>query len=216
MKRNFSFHDLRIFHTVISEGGTRQASRSLHLSQPAISHAIARIEQALGTALFDRQKQSLRPTAAGLYLFEESSRLLGDITRIDEELHTIEQFGTRSLRVTLTPGLAWGFSTSLVRRYGSGSRQRPLILDMASSVQAVSAVETGLTDIALGAFRKDTPGLTCLPFARSYVMAVLHKEHALAGAETVRLNEIEPATFIKPLWSDYIIAEGEHDQRLNS
>lgn len=215
MKRNFSFHDLRIFHTVISEGGTRQASRSLHLSQPAISHAIARIEQASGAALFDRQKQSLRPTAAGLYLFEESSRILDDITRIDEELHTIEQFGARSLRVTMTPGLAWDFSSNLVRQYGAENGRRPLILDMSSSVQAVSAVETGLTDIALGAFRKDSPGLMCIPFARSYVMAVLHKQHVLAGAEIVRLNEIEPATFIKPLWSDYIVAEGEHYQRIN-
>src|SRR3546814_16388587 len=46
-------------------------------------------------------------------------------------------------------------------------------------------------------------------------MAVLHKRHVLAGAEIVRLNEIKPATFIKPLWSDYIVAEGEHYQRIN-
>src|SRR3546814_19422142 len=104
----------------------------------------------------------------------------------------------RSIRVTMTPGLAWDCSSNLVRQYGAENGRRPRILDMSSSVQAVSAVETGLTDIALGAFRKDSPGLMCIPFARSYVMAVLHKRHVLAGAEIVRLNEIEQATFIKP------------------
>lgn len=215
MKRNFSFNDLRIFHTVVREGGTRQASRILHLSQPAVSHAIARIEQSSGTALFDRHKQSLRPTAAGLYLYEESSRILEEITRIDEELHSIEQFGARSLRITMTPGLAWSFSSDFVRQYCADNGQRPLILDMTSSVQAVNAVETGLTDVALGAYRKDSPGLVGVPFAQTHVMAVMHKQHALANQAVVRMQDIDPATFIKPLWSDYIVAEGEHYQGVN-
>ncbi|WP_245150679.1 LysR family transcriptional regulator [Pollutimonas harenae] len=53
MKRNFSFHDLRIFHTVISEGGTRQASRSLHLSQPAIIKAVQATGTTDGDAIMD-------------------------------------------------------------------------------------------------------------------------------------------------------------------
>jgi DNA-binding transcriptional LysR family regulator len=40
MKRNFNIHDLRIFYAVVMTGSTRQAAQSMHLTQPAVSHAI--------------------------------------------------------------------------------------------------------------------------------------------------------------------------------
>lgn len=208
MKRNFNFNDLRIFYTVVMAGGARQASTILHLTQPAISHAIARLEDATGVVLFDRQSKALRPTAAGRYLYEEARVILEELARVDDELHMIGQFGDRSLRITATPGLAAGFMAEVIKQYVSEVGQSPIALDMTSSVQAVAVVETGRSDMAVGAVRKESPGLGFRPFVRADVVAVLHRSHALAGQGVVSIQDIDPATFVKPLWSDYVVAQG--------
>lgn len=210
MKRNFSFNDLRIFYTVVMAGGARQASNILHLTQPAISHALFRLEDATGVALFDRQNKTLKPTAAGRYLYEEARSILDELARVDDELHMIDQFGDRSLQITGTPGLALKFMAALLRQYLADTGPRPVALNMTSSAQADVAVETGCADMAIGAVRKENPVISFHPFVRADVVAVLDRKHALAGATVIDSQDIDPATFVKPLWSSYVVPQGSH------
>lgn len=51
-----------VFDTVLAEGGITAASRRLNLSQPAVSHALARLRELLGDPLFERQGRGMVPT----------------------------------------------------------------------------------------------------------------------------------------------------------
>lgn len=209
MKRNLNIHDLRIFYTVVSTGSTRQAAYVMSLTQPAISHAISRLEAATGVLLFDRSHKTLRPTEAGQYLYSEAKFVLDELVRIDEALHSIEQFGGRGLRVAASPALALSFAPDAVRRYLDVNGTRPFSIDIESSVQVLSAVETMRADFGLGAVGRDTARLTFRPFLRADVMAILHREHPLAQQNVVAIGDIKPESFVKPLWSDYVVAQGD-------
>ncbi len=50
---------LMIFTAVVDEGGMNKAAKTLHLSQPNISQAIAELEQHYGVKLFERLSQRL-------------------------------------------------------------------------------------------------------------------------------------------------------------
>lgn len=57
--------DLNLFvvlETIHAEGGITRAAEKLHLSQPAISHALARLRDLFGDPLFVRQGQAMVPT----------------------------------------------------------------------------------------------------------------------------------------------------------
>jgi len=60
-----NYHHLRYFWTVAKEGGLRQASARLHVSQPSISTQIGELEEALGEKLFRRQGRANVLTEAG-------------------------------------------------------------------------------------------------------------------------------------------------------
>ena len=182
MKRNFNIHDLRIFYTVVMAGSTRQAAQIMHLTQPAVSHAISRLESATGVQLFDRSYKTLRPTEAGQYLYSEAKFVLDELVRIDEALHSIEQFGGRGLRIAASPALALGYAPDAVRRYLDANGTRPFSIDIESSVQAISAVETMRADFGLGAVHRDSARLRFTPFLRADVVAIAHRDHALADA----------------------------------
>ncbi len=51
-----------VFQAIYLEGGITPASRRLHLSQPAVSHALARLRELLHDPLFERQGNRMIPT----------------------------------------------------------------------------------------------------------------------------------------------------------
>ena len=51
-----------VFDAIYREGGITPASKRLHLSQPAVSHALARLRELLDDPLFERRGNEMIPT----------------------------------------------------------------------------------------------------------------------------------------------------------
>lgn len=71
-----TFEDLRVFCTVAAERSFSRAARKLRRTQPAVSQAIRRLEQAAGERLIDRSSRDGTLTDAGQLLLEYGGRLL--------------------------------------------------------------------------------------------------------------------------------------------
>ena len=71
-----TFEDLRVFCTVAAERSFSRAARKLRRTQPAVSQAIRRLEQAAGERLIDRSSRDGRLTDSGALLLEYGNRLL--------------------------------------------------------------------------------------------------------------------------------------------
>jgi DNA-binding transcriptional LysR family regulator len=70
--------ELAIFVAVIQHGSLAAAGRKLRRSAPAITRAIASLEQRFGARLVERTTRRLAPTEAGLRLAERARLLLHD------------------------------------------------------------------------------------------------------------------------------------------
>ena len=60
---------LRVFEVAMRQGSFTKAAIELRVTQAAVSHQVARLEDLLGTALFLRTSQGLIPTDEGRLLF---------------------------------------------------------------------------------------------------------------------------------------------------
>jgi DNA-binding transcriptional LysR family regulator len=67
---------LETFLAVVEERGFSRAAARLHRTQPAVSHAIRRLEEEVGDPLFERSSREGTLTAAGELLREYAQRLL--------------------------------------------------------------------------------------------------------------------------------------------
>lgn len=60
--KNFDLNLLRVLDALLQECSVTRAAQSLHLSQPAVSNALARLRAQTGDPLFIREAAGLRPT----------------------------------------------------------------------------------------------------------------------------------------------------------
>src|SRR6478752_987753 len=70
--------ELRLLVAVVDAGSLAGAGRRLGHSPPAVTRALAGIEERLGVRLLERSTRRLAPTAAGRHLVEHARRLLAD------------------------------------------------------------------------------------------------------------------------------------------
>ncbi len=100
---NVSRVDLNLFvvlDAIYTEGGITRASERMNLTQPAISHALARLRELVGDLLFVREGHTMMPTAAAHALIGPVRRALKEI---EGSLNQMQQFdpatSTRSFRI---------------------------------------------------------------------------------------------------------------------
>src|SRR5580704_6746637 len=67
---------LRYFTAVVQWKGYREASRQIHVAQPAISQTVVDLEEELGLKLFSRAKRIAQLTPEGEIFYSEAMRTL--------------------------------------------------------------------------------------------------------------------------------------------
>jgi DNA-binding transcriptional LysR family regulator len=89
-----------VFDAIYTQGGITRASETLCLSQPAISHALARLRELVGDPLFVRQGNALKPTPVAHELIVPVRRALGEIEGSLNRLSTFDpQLSDREFRI---------------------------------------------------------------------------------------------------------------------
>ena len=78
---DFDLNLLIVFDAIYQEKNLTRAGQRLHLSQPAISHALNRLRNAFNNPLFVRQANQMNPTAVA----EQLSAPIRDIIRLAEK-----------------------------------------------------------------------------------------------------------------------------------
>jgi len=94
-------HHLAIIREIDRTGTLTGAAKALHLTQPALSHTIKKLEQQLQTPVWIKEGRNLRLTASGDYLLRLANRLLPQFEHAE---HIIDQIA-RGQRGTLRIGM---------------------------------------------------------------------------------------------------------------
>ncbi|RAJ68783.1 DNA-binding transcriptional LysR family regulator [Streptomyces sp. Amel2xB2] len=82
---------LQTFLTVYETGSARAAAEALHVTPPAVSAAVAALESALGTTLFDKHGRGIVPTDAGETFASYVRKLLGLLAEAAGAVHDADR-----------------------------------------------------------------------------------------------------------------------------
>jgi LysR family transcriptional regulator for metE and metH len=90
---------LAIVREVEREGSLTAAASRLNLTQSALSHAVAKLEDQIGTKIWRREARRLLPTQAGEYLLSVANRLLPQLSHAEDRLRQFAHGERGTLRI---------------------------------------------------------------------------------------------------------------------
>ncbi|SDE03151.1 LysR family transcriptional regulator [Glycomyces harbinensis] len=187
---------LEYIAAVTRHGSLRRASEHLHVSQPALSEAISKLERELGVTLLERRRDGTRITVRGKELLEH---MFGVLEAVDRLQSAAVAGAARPIRIgTVNAGTA-SLLIPAIRDFRSG---RP---DTRVEVRALQQdeIETGLADGSLDVGLVNTlddfavpPRLDGVVLRRGRPVAVLPSSHRLAARPEVGAEDLRAETFI--------------------
>ena len=96
---------IRIFLAVCENGNnTTRAARALYLAQPAVSRAVAELEEYYGVRLFDRIGRRLYLTEAGRRMWEYAVHICGLFDDLEKGLRGWDEQGVLRVGASITIG----------------------------------------------------------------------------------------------------------------
>ncbi len=175
---------LHAIHEVARMRSISAAARSVHLSQPAITQAIAGIESRLGQPLFTRGPGGMTPTAAGQVFAARIARML-------------EQLGTGATEATAQAGPHSGRGFARFDRLMTAAQLRALIALSRSRNFSVAARHAGVSQPSLHRAARDLERLVGFALFRAEGSTVTLTPAArhLARRVQLALTEITQGLF---------------------
>lgn len=97
---------LEVFAAAARHESVSRAADELHMAQPAVSIAIARLEDSLGLSLFERTGRRIRLTAEGARLHREAEDLLARAAAMEQSSAKLEALESGELSIACPSMLA--------------------------------------------------------------------------------------------------------------
>lgn len=141
--------ELRHFLLITEHGTFTKAAKRAHLSQPALTAAIQRLEDTMGARLFDRGRGGVRLTAAGQALVPHARAVLTSLA--DGRRAVTEVLALQAGEVRLGAGATacTYLLPPLLAAFHARLPKLRLALREATSNEALDAVESGELDLAV-------------------------------------------------------------------
>jgi len=185
---------LHYFRKVAQTGHMSRAARELHISQPALSQTIARLEKELGAPLFDREGRRIRLNAYGEAFLEEVEKALAALEegkRKVADMAGLER-GVISLDATFLPHFPDVMQAFL--------RLHPDVRFNMSQAPSKKAKEellaSGRIDCCISCSPVELKGCRNEPIKTEHIVLAVPAGHRLAGRGNIRLEEAAEEPFV--------------------
>lgn len=188
--------ELQQLRYVIPVAETLSFTRA-HVTQSALSHQIAALERGLGQALFARSSRSVRLTEAGAAFLPHARTALAAAARAAEDAASANGSVVGTLRVGMIPTVTAVPVPALLARFRRRHPSTRAELHVGNSTDLMEAIRRDELDLALLGLHESTPpsGVSARELVRERLVAVLPREHRLAGSAGIGLADLAGEDF---------------------
>jgi len=135
-------------------GSVTGAAEKLHISQPALTAHLNRLESRLGNKLFIRSAKGLEATPMGQELYLRSKDMLRQWLAFDSEVSLLAGDELGSIRVVCGPVVEQGILPNASVHFLQQHPGVDLLVDVYNPDRMLESMRNGDADIAVGAFAR--------------------------------------------------------------
>jgi len=190
-----TLEQLRIFAAVAGHLHMTRAAEALHLTQSAVSAAIAALEERHNVRLFDRVGRRLELSAAGRAFLPEARSLLQNAQNAIRTLDDLAGLKRGALAVAGSQTVFNYWLPMRAARFTERYAAIALTLIPGNTAQVADAVRDGFADLGFVEGIVDEPRLARRKVATDRIAIYAAKKHPLAGRQ-LKTSDLERAAWI--------------------
>ena len=192
---HFTLQQLKLFEAVSRNNSYTRAAEELHLTQPAVSIQIKRLEDQCGLPILESVGKKIFATTAGKALYEASLDILN---RVEELKNTIEEIkgvvkGPLQLSVVTTSKYFMPHLLGIFLNKYPEVEPKLVFTNRAMVIQRLHDNEDDF--VVMGQIPEDNK-LETHPFLENILVPVAHPNHPLANKKHITLDELVKERFL--------------------
>lgn len=190
---------LRYFMACVENRTMHAAAQVVHISQPALSKAIADLEATLGVSLLERRPRGVVPTPYGETLFRYAKMIDSEVRRALAEIEAMRGATRGTIVIGVIPTMT-ALMGEVAHRALEAHPGLRLKLRVAFSSELASALLEGEMDLALLLLPEgqSPPGLAFEPLIGTRPVVVVRSGHPLASQARCSLQDLARFPWLIP------------------
>ncbi|HEX2726804.1 MAG TPA: LysR substrate-binding domain-containing protein [Beijerinckiaceae bacterium] len=191
-----NLRQLEIFRAVMVAGSLTAAGRRLHMSQPAVSKAVRRMEDVLGFQLFRRVHGRAQPTAEAGNLFREVDKIFHSVAVVEKYARDLKETHSGVLTLACTPTLSCSFVPGAIAKFRRDHPKVRIWLQVTTTKEIIDLAASAQVDVGLIYAPADHSAVAVTPLFETELVCVMSSDHPLADKPVIRPADLDQHAII--------------------
>ncbi|WP_321904643.1 LysR family transcriptional regulator [Paraburkholderia tropica] len=187
---------LRTYLAIMQERSLSRAAARLYVTQPAVSQALKRLEDALGRKLIERRGAQFVPTQAGEEVYRIASDIYGNISRLETELDERTADITGSIRLLTVSRIESRVYDEFLAEFHVAYPRIDLQIEVMRSSDIISSVLQKTATAGLSLCRTPVDKLEMRCFLRQRYAIFCGRHHRLFGLSQLMMEDLLAENFV--------------------
>lgn len=193
---NLDLQELAAFVEVAEQASFRAASEQLHLSAPALSRRVGKLEQTLGVRLLERTTRRVALTPAGRVFVDHARQALDSLERAALGIQEVSRLRSGKITIACVPSTTFTLVPRMLRLFAERLPGVQFRLFDSTEGQVTQHVTAGEADFGIGFMHKAIPEIDFTPLARDPYVAAVPRLHPLAARKRVGWERLKKERLI--------------------
>ena len=182
---------LEYFEAVCRLKNFTKAAKELHVSQPAVTIAIEKLENEFDSKLLLRDKRSVSLTPAGEKLLEHYRKIMYELTSLNNDMDTIKPKKRKILKLALPVTLGGMLWTAIYDEFLIDHPDIDIQISDMGNHEIIEAIKNMSVDIGYGIIDHNDNLIKTKTISKGEIKILLPAKHELCKNEKVKITDIE-------------------------
>ena len=187
---------LEYFVRVVQEKSFSKAAARVFRTQPAISIAIRRLEEEIGSPLLERNQRVPVLTEAGQVVYDYAQRILGLRSEVSQAIQELQSLKSGRVRVGANESTSLYLLPELILRYRELYPKVKVEISRYVSSRLPRELLDRNLDFALMAFEPVDRDLVAFPVLKDELVLIMSPKHPLANRSSVKIKDLGDEPFV--------------------
>jgi LysR family carnitine catabolism transcriptional activator len=191
-----SIKNISAFVAVAQSQSFAEASKRMHLSQPALSSAVKKLEEQLGGRLFSRSTRRVKLTPEGAAFLPVARRLIADLENAIFDVKQLFNLEQGLLSIAAMPSFAEGKLPPLLSSFGYAQPSIGIRLIDEVMESVIQSVIEQRVEIGFSFAPEDNDLVDFTPLFTDEFVMIMNASHSLNKLKSIRINDLSGHAFV--------------------